>query len=232
MEATRWDLILSQVLLYTRLGWPTEIPQTLQPYHRRMTELTIEQDCLLWSICVVVPSELKQAVLEELHQSHSSNARMKAVARSYLWWRRIDQEIEQQVRSCSKCQSIQSTPPVAHLHPWLWPSQPWQSVHVDFAAPVQGKMLLDVIDAHFKWPEIFELTTTTATATIKIMRNLNAAYGLPKQLVSDNGPQFISTKFATFLRNNDVKHIRSSIPSPISLTLLQTLTVSIHYNYY
>ena len=34
--------------------------------------------------------------------------------------------------------------------------------------------------------------------------------GLPQQLVSDNGPQFVSDQFAQFLKQNGIKHFRSS----------------------
>ena len=37
-----------------------------------------------------------------------------------------------------------------------------------------------------------------------------SAYGLPEQIVSDNGPQFISTEFAEFMAKNGIKHIRSA----------------------
>ncbi len=40
--------------------------------------------------------------------------------------------------------------------------------------------------------------------------------GLPVQLVSNNGPQFISTEFAEFLEGNEVKHIRSAPYHPPS----------------
>ena len=42
------------------------------------------------------------------------------------------------------------------------------------------------------------------------LRQLFATYGLPQQFASDNGPQFSSVEFATFLARNGVKHIRSS----------------------
>ena len=37
-----------------------------------------------------------------------------------------------------------------------------------------------------------------------------AAYGLLQLLVSDNGPQFTSTEFADFLKQNGIKHIKSA----------------------
>ena len=49
------------------------------------------------------------------------------------------------------------------------------------------------------------MKSTTAGATGKALRRLFAAYGLPNQLVSDNGPQFISTEFAYFLKASSNK---------------------------
>jgi len=71
-------------------------------------------------------------------------------------------------------------------------------------------MYLLVIDAHSKWPEIIEMKSTTATKTIDEMRKLFASHGLPEQLVSDNGPQFLSDEFATFSKMNGIKHIKSA----------------------
>ena len=48
------------------------------------------------------------------------------------------------------------------------------------------------------------------SSNIRALRQLFAAYGLPQQLVSDNGPQFSSVEFATFLTRNGVEHIHSS----------------------
>ena len=42
------------------------------------------------------------------------------------------------------------------------------------------------------------MKSITAVRTISILRHLFAAYGLLHQLVSDNGPQFVSQEFAMF----------------------------------
>ena len=104
----------------------------------------------------------------------------------------------------------------APLHPWAWPTLPWQRIHVDFAGPVRGKMLLIIIDAHSKWPEVYTMSSTTASKTIAKLRDAFARFGLPEQLVSDNGPQFVSEELEFFLRRNGVKHIHSSPYHPAS----------------
>jgi hypothetical protein len=50
------------------------------------------------------------------------------------------------------------------------------------------------------------MTSTTSTRTIEELRKLFAQYGLVQELVSDNGPQFTSSEFKTFLERNGVKH--------------------------
>ena len=208
--ATRKDPLLSQVFRYTQTGWPHAVDSVLLPYWNRRTELTIEGGCLLWGIRVVVPQKLQETVLAELHRDHPGMVRMKAVARSFVWWEGLDEAIESVVRSCQACQSVRNLPATAPLHPWLWPTKPWQRIHVDFAGPFQGRMFLLVIDAHSKWPEIIEMKVTTASKTIDEIRKLCAAYGLPEQIVSDNGPQFVSEEFATFTKMNGIKHIKSA----------------------
>ena len=120
------------------------------------------------------------------------------------------------VKSCTSCQSVKEAPPVAPLHPWIWPAKPWERIHVDFAGPYQNKMFLIVVDAHSKWPEVIQMASTSAEQTIIALPRLFATYGLPLQLVSDNGPQFTAVEFQHFLKGNGVKHIRCSPYHPSS----------------
>ena len=63
-----------------------------------------------------------------------------------------------------------------------------------------------LVDAHSKWIEIELMNSTTAEATIVVLREWFSSYGLPEELVSDNGPQFISQEFAVFMKQNGIKH--------------------------
>ena len=52
--------------------------------------------------------------------------------------------------------------------------------------------------------------------TIEKLQSLSARYGMPSQLVSDNGPQFKSEKFQMFLKRNGIKHLTSAPYHPAS----------------
>lgn len=150
---------------------------------------------------------------EELHSGHPGIVRMKAIARSHMWWPGIDKELEERAKACNHCHSVKSSPAVAPLHPWVWPTRPWQRIHMDFAGPFKQKLYFIIVDAHSKWPE---MTTTSSEKTIEVLRRLFSRYGLPEQLVSDNGPQFTSDEFTRFTRSNGIKHIRTTPYHPSS----------------
>ena len=65
-----------------------------------------------WRIGVNIPKSLQSKVQESLHENHPRVTRMKAVARSYVWWSGLDKEIEDQAKSRLQCQETKSTSPV------------------------------------------------------------------------------------------------------------------------
>ena len=133
---------------------------------------------------------------------------MKALARSYVWWPKLDEDLEGIVKTCQECQQNHKEDQKTPLHPLEQPTRPWQRVHLDFAGPFKGQMWLILVDAYSKWPEVIPMTTTTAPKTIQELRWIFARFGLPENIVTDNGPQFVATEFADFTRRNGIKHAR------------------------
>ncbi|KAI0238488.1 hypothetical protein LSAT2_010787, partial [Lamellibrachia satsuma] len=124
---------------------------------------------------------------------------MKGVARSYVWWPGMDADIESCTKACESCQLVQRNPTNAPVHPWIPSSRPGERVHIDYAGPVEGKMLLIVVDSYSKWPEVVIQNSTTSEATVNALRTIFSRGGIPHTLVSDNGPQFKSQEFKDFL---------------------------------
>ena len=132
---------------------------------------------------------------------------LKSLARSYVWWPGMNNDIMTTVQKCNTCQESRPAPSKAPLNSWEWPTRPWARIHIDHAGPFLEKKFLIIVDAHSKWLDVQIVNSTSATATISKLRTLFATHGLPEQLVSDNGTGF---KSAQFMEQNGIKHI--SIP--------------------
>ena len=205
------DPTLSLVRKYLQSGWPQRnLAETFKPYKSRFQELSLLDGCVLWGARVIVPPPGRKLVLEELHETHPGVSKMKALARSYVWWPKMDGDIEDMVKNCTSCQVTRPSPPTAQLHPWEWPDQPWSRLHIDFAGPFMGRMFLILVDSHSKWLDVQVMQSISSNKTIEKLRVIFATHGLPHKVVSDNGPSFTSEEFKKFMKANGIKHITSA----------------------
>ena len=65
------------------------------------------------------------------------------------------------------------------------------------------------------------MKSTITSQTVDVLLQIFSAFRLPEQLVSDNGPQFISDEFATFMKGNGICHIQSAPYHPASNDLAE-----------
>lgn len=107
----------------------------------------------------------------------------------------IDNCLEESVRSCIPCQEARKSLSHAPLNTLEWLDRPWIRVHVDYAGPFMGHMFLILIDAHSKWMEVYPTSPSTSAVTIERLKQSFASFGLPEQLVTDNGPAFVSDEY-------------------------------------
>ena len=117
-------------------------------------------------------------------------------------------------KKCKSSPSQQDSPARAPLHPWEWPQQPWSWIHVDYAGPFLGKMILITTDTYSKLIYAQIVNTVTASVTIEHLQTLFAKHGLPEVVVSGNGTQFTITEFEELMRKNGIRHVRVSPYQP------------------
>lgn len=142
---------------------------------------------------------MRSLILKELHATHLGGVEIKIFARSYVWWPKIDINIENMIGNCKICLIERKKPPKTPLTTWPYPNKSWSRIHCDFVE-LYGKMYLIVIDAYSKWPEIIKFNNNTkAYRLMKKLKLLFARHGFPLHCVIDGGPQFRSEELRTFL---------------------------------
>ncbi|XP_036066925.1 uncharacterized protein LOC118598371 [Oryzias melastigma] len=111
----------------------------------------------------------------------------------------ISTDIEEEVKSST-------SPPSGLLRPLSVPRRPWSHISLDFVTglpPSEGKtVILTVVDRFSKmvrFVALSKLPTAKETAEV-LLGNIFRIHGIPRDIVSDRGPQFTATFWAEFCR--------------------------------
>lgn len=217
--ATKSDTTLQKVNEYVQHGWPTSaknLPTDVQAFYNRRDAISSINDCLMYLDRLVIPLKFQRRILKQIHKGHQGSKRMKSLARSYVYWPKIDAQIEDFVKHCSNCASVSKSPTKATLSSWSIPKAPLERVHIDIAGPVRGKYYLVIVDAYSKWPEVVQSTTISSKEILNRLHEFISRYGQPKTLVSDNGTQFTSAIFKQFCAERGITQIFSPAYHPQS----------------
>ncbi|KAL0147619.1 hypothetical protein M9458_057083, partial [Cirrhinus mrigala] len=159
-----------------------------------------------------VPEELRSEVIQWGHCSnvacHPGVNRTIHVVKQRFWWPLMARDVRSFVLACSVCAigKTSNRPPDGLLQPLLVPSRPWSHIALDFVTalpPSQGNtVVLTVVDrfskaAHFiPLPKLPSAKETAVTVVDHVFR----LHGLPTDVVSDRGPQFVSKFWQEFCR--------------------------------
>ena len=109
----------------------------------------------------------------------------------------------------STCQEIKPTQRREPLICTPLPGRPWEKVAADICQWKKDNFLV-VADYFSRYMEIVHLTNMSAATTIASLKNIFARWGWPKELITDNGPQFSWTVFAQFAKMFDFRHTTTS----------------------
>nr|XP_025641263.1 uncharacterized protein LOC112736141 [Arachis hypogaea] len=165
-------------------------------------------------------------VMNEVHEGVCGNhiggrALAAKIIRTGYYWPTIKRDCIAKVKTCDKCQKHEaiSTKPAEVLHSMevSWPFYRWGlDILGPFpTAPGQVKFLLVSIDYFSKWIEAQPLAKITAEKVRSfIWRNIICRFGIPKEIISDNGRQFTDNKLGLFLKNFNIQHRFSSVEHP------------------
>ncbi|XP_045782541.1 uncharacterized protein K02A2.6-like [Maniola jurtina] len=224
---TKKDQTLSRVVHFLQCGWPNKVTdRNLRTYWLHRTELSLQDGCVLLGCRVVIPQPLRQSILSMLHTTHSGIVHTKALARSYVWWPQLNDDINELVSNCTRCLENRHMPPKSS-HEWVIPSRPWSRIHIDFAGPFMNKIFFIVVDAFSRWPEVLTVNNTNSTTVIHHLRNLFATHGICETLVSDNGTSFVSSEMKSFLESNKIKHVTSAPYHPATNGLAERMVQTV-----
>ena len=153
---TNSDPVLQQVISLVMSGFPEfkhQIPVEVQEFWAKRESLYIVDSVLLCDKSVVIPRQLRSAILETLGSAHQGVAAMKARAKDAVYWPGMYSDIEEFKKNCLTCRNIQPSQVHNTSFPPRIPSMPFESLVADYF-DLSGKRYLVIADRLSGWTEV------------------------------------------------------------------------------
>ena len=94
------------------------------------------------------------------------------------------------------------------MQPTELPNGPWEKIEIDLTGPFTGRhYCLVLMDYYSRYPEVKILQSITSTTVINKLIKL-FSHGYPREIISDNGRQFVSEEMENFLFEHGIEHRR------------------------
>ena len=205
-EETAKDTELQRVMENMQNGWPVG---SCPLFYNIRGELSVVDGLLLKKNRIVIPQQLRQDLLQRIHEGHLGVEKCKRRARDTVYWPGINKDIERMISRCETCQKHRNKQPKEPMVLADVTTAPWHKVGMDLFH-LKGKDYLVVIDYYSNFPEMALLANTSSSCVITHVKSIFARQGIANIVHSDNGPCFNSKEWQRFAEQYDFKHVTSS----------------------
>ena len=176
---------------------------------------------------IVVPTGLRKHVMAVAHDTIMAGHLLvgKTLDRicSSFFWPGVSGDVTRYCRSCDLCQRTQSKGKVTKVPLQKMPiiETPFSKVAIDLMGPFDpvtdngNRYVLTLVDYATRYPEAKALKTTDTPVVAEALLEMYSRLGLPREVLSDNGPQFISDLMKEVNRLLSIKQLRSTPYHPI-----------------
>eukprot|EP00079_Xenopus_tropicalis_P020074 XP_012810580.1 PREDICTED: uncharacterized protein LOC105945996 [Xenopus tropicalis] len=171
---------------------------------------------------LLVPAKFRTQLLHLAHEvpltGHQGISRTRYRLLQNFYWPGLSQQVAQFCRSCDSCQRVgKSGERNKHtLRPLPVIGEPFQRVAVDLIGPLSrpsrtGKQyILTMVDYATRYPEAVALRRIDAPAVADALIQIFSRVGFPSEILSDQGPQFMSQLLQCLWQRCGVTSLRSS----------------------
>ena len=222
------DEQVSPTYVYLAKGELPEDEREARRIVREAEQFTLVEEVLFRvqadkTLRLVVPAQRRKELFNEVHSglyaSHQRAAKIHSVLSCHYWWPRMRSDIESWCKACAICLERRAGRPKKPPMTPIPVGGPFDRVGIDILQmPKSGRQyqyVLVVIDYLTKWVEAYPLRDQTALTIAKTLaEKFLPVHGVPKELLSDRGANFLSRLMAEFYQLTGISKINTTAYHP------------------
>ena len=211
------DPALKKLIDYAINGWTSTVDAvdpSVKPY---LSKISYYDKVLRKGQRIIVPSKLRDEMKQVLHHGHVGIEKTKRNARNSLYLPNINAEITNMISNCSACIEHRNNQARETLVQHEVPSSARVKAGTDLFT-LFNKDDVIVVDYYSKFFEI-SLIPDKESSTVTVITHVKTIFSrhaIPKEVISDNGPEFSSCELSTFAIKRmglSSQPIESKVPS-------------------
>ena len=195
---------------------PKQLPHShpAQLYKSIWDDISMEGRLLTKHHKIIIPQSARKHILDLLHEPHAGITKTKECARQKYYWPRMNDQIEQKIKSCKDCQEWapqQQKEPLMQIratrvfeHCSMDPFENNRKDYCAFCDRLSGMLF------------VFPITGKTAQIIINFILKCCNTAGYPAHLRTDSGPPFTSKEFRKFCEDSNISHNTPAAEAPWS----------------
>lgn len=182
---------------------------------------------------VVVPAELRKPVMDMAHNSimggHLGAQKTINKVLGNFYWPGVNGDVTRYCRSCDVCQKTISKGKMTRVPMQKMPliDQPFKRVAIDLVGPIHPpsesghRYILTLVDYATRYPEAVPLRHIRTEDVAEALVDIFSRLGVPQEVLSDNGTQFVSDCMKEVARLLSVKQLRTTPYHPMCNGLVE-----------
>ncbi|XP_072036952.1 uncharacterized protein [Amphiura filiformis] len=182
---------------------------------------------------IVIPKVYRNDVISIAHDTpmagHLGVKKTYDRILQHFWWPSLKKDVAEYCKTCHPCQMVgkpNQKIPSAPLKPIPAFEEPFSRVLIDCVGPLPktksgNQYLLTIMCASTRFPEAIPLRNIKAPQIVKALTKFFTLVGLPKEIQSDQGSNFMSGVFQQVMQQLGIKQFKSSAYHPESQGALE-----------
>jgi hypothetical protein len=164
---------------------------------------------------------VRRPLLEHVHRTHGHFGwpALNGALKNRAWWPTIEHDVQQQIRTCPGClanRTVKDQPrtPAAILD--RTDIELFESWSIDLIGRLPrtyngNRWIITAIERSTGWPVVRAVSDATSQTVMNfIHEEIFSVYGIPNEILSDNGTNLVGEATETFLRTTKLKHRHTS----------------------